>query len=162
MLALSKPWIDLEKYKRDRLKEALYEAEVAEEFLKNGLLSNAAGKAFQAVKAYLAAVAAGHREKILEAFPGEHRLGPDKAVARGDWIIAVMPKSRMRTVAALIGDKELRLAVEIALNLHEFQYNGLDQDAEVSRYSGEDEVRRDVEEVIAYVKKWASSQLPSP
>ncbi|AFA39205.1 Archaeal PaREP1/PaREP8 family [Pyrobaculum oguniense TE7] len=162
MLVLSKPWIDLEKYKRDRLKEALYEAELAEEFLKNGLLRNAAGKTFQAVKAYLAAVAAGHREKILEAFPGRRRLGPDKAVARGDWIIAVMPTSRMRTVAALVGDKELRLAVEIALNLHEFQYNGLDQDAEVSRYSSEDEVRRDVEEVVAYVKKSASSQLPSP
>ena len=58
MLSLSKPWVDLEKYRRDRLKEALYEAELAEEFLKNGLVRNAASKAFQAVKAYLAAVAA--------------------------------------------------------------------------------------------------------
>lgn len=109
MLFLSKPWMDLEKYRRDRLKEALYEAELAEEFLKNGVVRNAAGKAFQAVKAYLAAVAAAQRDKVAAAFPGRRRLSPTKVVERGEWIIAVMPTSRMREVAAIVGDKELRL-----------------------------------------------------
>ncbi|AAL62494.1 PaREP1 family protein [Pyrobaculum aerophilum] len=155
MIALSKPWVDLEKYRRDRLKEALYEAELAEEFLKNGLIRNAAGKAFQAVKAYLAAVAAAHRDRIVAAFPGRRRISPAKVVERGEWIIAVMPTSRMREVAAIVGDRELRLMVELALDLHEFQYNGLDGDAEVSRYASEEMVRRDIEEVVAFIKRAA-------
>jgi hypothetical protein len=158
VLSLSKPWVDLEKYRRDRLKEALYEAELAEEFLKNGVIRNAAGKAFQAVKAYLAAVAAAQRDKVAAAFPGRRRLSPTKVVKRGDWIIAVMPTSKMREVAAVVGDQELRLMVELALNLHEFQYNGLDGDAEVSRYASEEMVKRDIEEVVAYVKRAASSR----
>jgi hypothetical protein len=158
VLFLSKPWMDLEKYRRDRLKEALYEAELAEEFLKNGVVRNAAGKAFQAVKAYLAAVAAAQRDKVAAAFPGRRRLSPTKVVERGEWIIAVMPTSRMREVAAIVGDKELRLMVELALDLHEFQYNGLDRDAEVSRYANEEMVKRDIEEVVAYIKRAASSQ----
>jgi hypothetical protein len=157
VLSLSKPWVDLEKYRRDRLKEALYEAELAEEFLKNGVIRNAAGKAFQAVKAYLAAVAAAQRDKVAAAFPGRRRLSPTKVVERGDWIIAVMPTSRMREVAAIVGDRELRLMVELALNLHEFQYNGLDRDAEVSRYASEEMVKRDIEDVVAYIKRAASS-----
>jgi Archaeal PaREP1/PaREP8 family. len=158
VLSLSKPWADLEKYRRDRLKEALYEAELAEEFLKNGVVRNAAGKAFQAVKAYLAAVAAAQRDKVVAAFPGRRRLSPTKVVERGEWVIAVMPTSRMREVAAIIGDRDLRLMVELALNLHEFQYNGLDGDAEVSRYASEEMVRRDVEDVVAYIKRAASGQ----
>jgi Archaeal PaREP1/PaREP8 family. len=31
----------------------------------------------------------------------------------------------MREVAAIVGDRELRLMVELALNLHEFQYTAL-------------------------------------
>jgi|ADKH01.1.fsa_nt_gi Archaeal PaREP1/PaREP8 family. len=158
VLSLSKPWVDLEKYRRDRLKEALYEAELAEEFLKNGVVRNAAGKAFQAAKAYLAAVAAAQRDKVAAAFPGRRRLSPTKVVERGEWIIAVMPTSRMREVAAIVGDRELRLIVELALNLHEFQYNGLDRDAEVYRYANEEMVKRDIEEVVAYIKRAASSQ----
>jgi hypothetical protein len=157
VLSLSKPWVDLEKYRRDRLKEALYEAELAEEFLKNGVIRNAASKAFQAVKAYLAAMAAAQRDKVA-AFPGRRRLSPTKVVERGDWIIAVMPTSKMREVAAIVGDRELRLIVELALNLREFQYNGLDGDAEVSRYASEEMVKRDIEEVVAYIKRAAFSR----
>jgi len=47
----------------------------------------------------------------------------------------------MREVAAIVGDRELRLMVELALNLHEFQYNGLYRDAEVSRYASEEMVK---------------------
>lgn len=79
-------------------------------------------------------------------------MGPNKVVDRVDWLIAVMPSSRLREVASIIGDKELRLYVEIALNLHEFQYNGLDRDSEVSRYSSEELVRKDVVEVINFIR----------
>jgi len=156
VLTVTKPWVDLDKFRRDKLREALYEAELAEEFLKNGLLRNAAGKAFQAVKAYLAAVAALHRDKIAAAFKGVKRVGPKKAVERGDWIIAVMPTSRMREVAALVGDDQLRLLVELALNLHEFQYNGVDEEYELSRYRSEELVKKDIEEVVARIRRLAS------
>jgi len=73
----------LDKFRRDKLREALYEAELAEEFLKNGLLRNAAGKAFQAVKAYLAAVAALHRDKIAAAFNGVRGWAPKRRWRRG-------------------------------------------------------------------------------
>lgn len=159
VLSISKPWADLGKYIKDRLKEAIYEAELAEEFLKNSLLRNAAGKAFQAVKALVAAIAASNRDKIIATYRGTRRLSPTKVVERGDWIIATMPTSRMREVAALVGDRELRLAVELALDLHEFQYNVLDVDAEISRYPTEELVRRDVEEVVDYVRRVAKSKL---
>ena len=85
-------------------------------------------------------------------------MGPNKVVDRVDWLIAVMPSSRLREVASIIGDKELRLYVEIALNLHEFQYNGLDRDSEISRYSGEEFVRRDIAEVINFIRSRLKEQ----
>ena len=44
-MEVTKPWIDARKYQEDRFREAIYEAELAERFLQNGLLRNAAGKA---------------------------------------------------------------------------------------------------------------------
>lgn len=43
---LTKPWIDDKKYQLDRFKEALYEADLAERFLEDGLLRKTSGKAF--------------------------------------------------------------------------------------------------------------------
>ena len=148
---LTKPWIDANKYREGRLKEALYESELAEKFMENGLLRNAAGKAFQAVKAYLAAIALDNREILVNHFKGRKKIGL-KEMERVDWIIATMPTSRMKEVASLIGDKELELMVEKALDLHEFQYNGYDKDAEVSRYANELIVRKDVEDIILFIK----------
>jgi hypothetical protein len=47
VLSLSKPWADLENYRRDRLKEALYEAELAEEFLKTALFETPPARRFK-------------------------------------------------------------------------------------------------------------------
>ena len=44
MEQLPKPWFDMRKYREVRLKEALYEADLAESFLSQGLTRNAAGK----------------------------------------------------------------------------------------------------------------------
>lgn len=41
---LTKPWIDMKKYQEDRLKEAWYEADLAERLMNDGLLRNAAVK----------------------------------------------------------------------------------------------------------------------
>ncbi len=49
-MKITKPWIDAKKYQEDRFREVLYEADLAERFLKNGLMRNAASKAYQAIK----------------------------------------------------------------------------------------------------------------
>ena len=63
-MEITKPWVNAEKYKEDRFREAIYEAELAERFLQNGLLRNAAGKAFQAIKAYVAGLTVDHRDEL--------------------------------------------------------------------------------------------------
>ncbi|WP_349681933.1 hypothetical protein [Caldivirga sp. UBA161] len=44
------------------------------------------------------------------------------------------------------------LYVELALNLHEFQHNGLGKDSEVLRYSSEGFVSKDIIEVINFIR----------
>lgn len=60
------------KYREVRLKEAQYEAELAERFLEECLVKNAAGKAFQAWKALVAAYAVDKVEEVKKAFQ-EHK-----------------------------------------------------------------------------------------
>jgi Archaeal PaREP1/PaREP8 family. len=57
-----------------RLREASYEAEIAEKFLEEGLIRNAAGKAFQAWKAVVAAYAVDKVDDLRKVFPGVKRL----------------------------------------------------------------------------------------
>ncbi|MCG2866837.1 MAG: PaREP1 family protein [Vulcanisaeta sp.] len=151
-MELTKPWSDVRKYQEDRFREAMYEAELAERFLNNGLLRNAAGKAYQALRSYVAGLAVDYRDLLSRYFPGKRRISQSKVVERVDWIIAVMPSSRLREVVSIIGDKELRLVTEIALNLHQFQYNGFDRDSEVSPYSREEFVRRDIEFIVNFIR----------
>jgi len=61
---------DPEGYRRGRHLEAKYDAELALKFLEEGLYRNAAGKAFQAWKALLAALAVEYRDKLAERFKG--------------------------------------------------------------------------------------------
>jgi len=159
VLELAKPWVDLNRYVRDRLRETLYEAELAERFLENGLIRNAADKAFQAAKALLAALAAVKRDELAKIYVGSKRINPRKVVARVDWVIAMMPTARMKEVAAYIGDRELELVVEKALDLHQFQYNGIDREGEYSRYPSTRLVERDIRDVVDYVKKAANSLM---
>jgi Archaeal PaREP1/PaREP8 family. len=72
--ALPKPWYNLEDYRAVRLREASYEAEIAEKFLEEGLIRNAAGKAFQAWKAVVAAYAVDKVDDLRKVFPGVKRL----------------------------------------------------------------------------------------
>jgi|ECHhosMinimDraft_1075155.scaffolds.fasta_scaffold08740_2 hypothetical protein len=134
---LVKPWIDAKKYQADRFREALYEADLAERFLNDGLIRNSVGKAYQAVKAYVAGISVDYRDLLLKYYPGRKKISPIKVVEKVDWIIAIMPSNKLREIVAIIGDKELRFITEIALDLHEFQYNGFDKDVEISRYSKE-------------------------
>lgn len=99
MLELEKPWRDSQKYLEGRLMEAAYEADLALRFLEAGLYRNAAGKAFQAFKALLAALAMKYRDALAQRYPGRRRLRSGKAVEAVDWVIAVMQTGFMLEVA---------------------------------------------------------------
>jgi len=161
VIELEKPWRDSQKYLEGRLMEAAYEADLALRFLDVGLYRNAAGKAFQAFKALLAALAVKYRDALAQRYPGRRRLKSGKAVEAVDWIIAVVPTGLMlevaRDLSQLVGQKLLHYA-NVALNLHEFQYNGLDRSGVLSRYARLESVAEDVKTLTQYVREvWRDS-----
>ena len=153
---MEKPWKDLDKYVKGRLMEAKYESELALKFLEAGLYRNAAGKAFQAFKALIAALAARHRDSLAQRYSGIRRLRNGKRVEYVDWLIAVVPTGLMlelaRDLAAFEGAELVNYA-NVALNLHEFQYNGLDRSGVLNRYARLGSVEDDVRVLTSYVMK---------
>ncbi len=154
------PWLDTSQYIKLRLEEALQEAELALKFLDQGLHRNASGKVFQAWKAMISAAAAKNRELIARHYTGMVRDRTGKVRSRADLIIALMPTTRLREVASMLEEvygKELIHLTDMALNLHEFQYNGLDPEGIVSRYTNLNDVEKDVkylaEKTIEWVKR---------
>jgi hypothetical protein len=156
VLELEKPWRDPQKYLEGRLMEAVYEADLALRFLEAGLYRNAAGKAFQAFKALLAALAMKYRDALAQRYPGRRQLRSGKAVEVVDWIVAVMPTGLMLEVArdlSQLAGRELLHYTNVALNLHEFQYNGLDRSGVLSRYVRLESVAEDVKALAQYIKE---------
>ncbi len=152
MHELPKPWFDIDGYKRTRLLEARYEVELAKRFLDEGLTRNAAGKAFQAVRALLAALAVDNKDRLIAKYPGKVRIKGGKTVDRVYWVIAVMPTNYMLGLSALIGE-DIHYLTSIALHLHQYQYNGPDREGVLSQYRTDDEAREDVLLVINNVNK---------
>jgi hypothetical protein len=136
--------------------EAAYEADLALRFLEAGLHGNAAGKAFQAFKALLAALAMKYRDALAQRYPGTKRLRSGKAVEAVDWVIAVMPTGLMLEVArdlSQLAGHELLHYAHVALNLHEFQHNGLDRSGVLSRYARLESAAEDVKTLTQYVRE---------
>ncbi len=162
MESIPHPWKDLSKYVDARVKEAFYEFELAEKFLENGLYRNAAGKAFQGWKATLAVLAANSRSELTREFSGFVKLKERIRVETVDFIIAVMPTTHMKKVAMILGRRygnDVVLLTELALDIHEFQYNGLDREGVLSRYLGLDMVRQDITTIIEGGRKILSSVI---
>jgi hypothetical protein len=152
----------LSQYVKIRLEEALWEAELALKFLEQGLHRNAAGKAFQAWKALLAAAAAQHREAIARRYAGAVRDKTGRLRSRADVVIALMPTTKMREVASALGEvygRELIHLTDIALNLHEFQFNGLDPEGVVSRYTNLVDVEKDVKYLAEKIVEWVKKEV---
>jgi len=154
------PWLDTSQYIKLRLEEAVQEAELALKFLDQGLHRNASGKVFQAWKAMISAAAAKNRELIARHYTGVVKDRTGRVRSRADIIIALMPTIRLREVASMLEEvygKELIHLTDIALNLHEFQYNGLDPEDIVSRYTNLNDVEKDIkylaEKTIEWVKR---------
>ena len=152
MQEIPKPWFDLEGYKRTRLEEAELEAKLAEEFLEEGLLRNAAGKAFQAWKALLGALLADKREELMKRYKGKKRLRGKREVELADWLIAIVPTSYMEELSLILG-KEANLVTKLALAVHEYQYNGPDRDLVVSPFRSDEVARENVKLLIEEVRR---------
>jgi hypothetical protein len=114
-----------EGYVEARLLEALGEA--------RGHTRNAAGKAFQAWKALLAALLPLElgRLKTFVKTDEERRWLESTAVSR-------VPTGRMKTLARLLeeaGHEGMPLWMAVALDLHDYQHHGLDPSGELSKYA---------------------------
>lgn len=152
------PWRDLEGYIRLRLEEAVAEAELALKFLEQGLHRNAAGKAFQAWKALLAAATAKNKPLVERRYPGVVRDKTRRARSRADMIVALMPTGKLREVAGLLVEVygwEILYLTSLALDLHDFQHGGLDADGVASRYADLRDVERDIRHLAEKTREWA-------
>ncbi|MFZ8824008.1 MAG: PaREP1 family protein [Desulfurococcales archaeon] len=157
-MKLSHPWRDLRGYIEAGLEEAEAEFQLASKFLEERIHRNAAGKAFQGWKAALAA-AALNIEKIGELLKGKVRMRDGKIVSRAEWAAAFMPIGLMRPIAKALESaygEEIVTLTDLALNLHEFQYNGLDETGVLSRYLSLDHVKSDIEKLISRGKNFVS------
>jgi hypothetical protein len=122
------------------------------------LHKNAAGKAFQAWKAALAAALA--RDEMLKRYRRRVAAQVGAEVELADWLIALMPTGRMwevaRNLRQIYGDVVVLLTA-LALNLHEVQYNGLDESGILSKYSTLQQVEEDVKELAQRTAQFAET-----
>ena len=156
-MEVAKPWADDKKYKQDRLTEAKYEAELAKRFLEDRLYRDAAGKAFQAWKALLAALSVDHLQELSKYFKGKKRMRDGRIVDYAQWVVAVMPTSKMSSVAQVLDSvlgNNIEAYTDIAVKLHEFQYNGLDKAGELSRYPSIEFMKMDLEKLLKAIEKF--------
>ncbi|CCC81017.1 PaREP1 family protein [Thermoproteus tenax] len=131
-----------EGYITARLLEALVEAGLALEFLRRGLVRDAAGKAFQAWRAYMAALLRLELEKLKAAARSEEerRWLESTAVPR-------LPTAKMKRLSQMledVGHVGVSPYTAVALDLHDYQYHGPDPDAALSKYTSREEAARDV------------------
>jgi hypothetical protein len=135
-----------EGYIETRLLEALGETRLALEYLERGLTRNAAGKAFQAWKALLAALLRLELEKLKALAKTEEERGwlESKAVPR-------VPTTRMKSLSRLleeVGHGGISLWTDRVLNLHDYQYNGPDPDMALSKYATREDAVADIKSVL--------------
>jgi len=136
-------------YASARLLEALVEAKLALDFLRRGLTRNAAGKAFQAWKAVLAALLKLELDKLkaLAKTEEERRWLEERAVPR-------VPTTKMIPLSQMLrelGYREVSAWTSVALDLHDYQYHGPDPDMALSKYRTREEAARAVVELVSAV-----------
>jgi hypothetical protein len=131
-----------EGYIEARLLEALGEAKLALEYLERGFTRDAAGMAFHAWKALLAALLRLELEKLkaLASSEDERRWLESKAVPR-------VPTTKMKELGRLLeeaGHYGISAWTAVALDLHDYQYHGPDPDMALSKYTTRESAAADV------------------
>ena len=140
-----------EGYIETRLLEALGEARLALEYLERGFTRDAAGMAFHAWKALLAALLRLELEKLkaLARSEEEKRWLESKAVPR-------VPTTRMKELSRLLkeaGHEGITAWTAVALDLHDYQYHGPDPSGELSKYATRESAAADVVELLQELVK---------
>ena len=77
-----------------------------------------------------------------------------------DWLIALMPTGKMWEIARIlrrIYGNVVVLLTALALNLHEVQYNGLDESGVLSKYSTLQQVKEDIKELAQRTAEFAEA-----
>ena len=131
-----------EGYVEARLLEALGEARLALEYLERGFTRDAAGMAFHAWKALLAALLRLELERLkaLANTEEERRWLESKAMPR-------IPTTRMKELGRLLeeaGHYGISAWTDKALDLHDYQYHGPDPDMALSKYATRQSAAADV------------------
>jgi len=144
-----------ESYVEARLLEALVESRLALEFLSKGLIRNAAGKAFQAWRALMAALLRLELGKLRAMVKAdeERRWLESTAVPR-------VPTTRIMQLSLMLSDigyTGISAWTDRALNLHDYQYNGPDPDLALSKFRSREEAARATMELIAEIVKQVES-----
>jgi hypothetical protein len=147
-----------EDYISARLLEALTEVHLALEFVSKGFVRNAASKAFQAWRALLASLLRLELDKLLQIVKSdeEKRWLTDRAIPR-------VPTSRMKALSQMLeeaGHPGISLGTALALDLHDYQYNGLDPDMAVSKYRSREEAAVDVKLLVRELVKRVEELKP--
>ncbi len=140
-----------EGYIEARLLEALGEARLALEYLERGLTRDAAGMAFHAWKALLAALLRLELEKLkaLAKTEEERRWLESRAVPR-------IPTAKMKELSRLLeeaGHEGIPFVTALALDLHDYQYHGPDPDMALSKYTTRESAAADVVELMQELTK---------
>ncbi len=138
-------------YIEARLLEALGEAGLALEYLERGLTRNAACKAFQAWKAFMAALLRLELDKLkaLAKTEEERRWLESRAVPR-------IPTTKMKELSRLLkeaGHEAITAWTDKALDLHDYQYHGPDPDMALSKYTTRESAAADVVELLQELTK---------
>jgi len=133
-----------EGYVETRLLETLAEARLA--LLEHGLTRNVARKAFQAWKAFMAALLRLELERLkaVAKTEEERRWLGSKAVPQ-------IPTTKMKELSRLlrnIGHKGITFVIALALDLHDYQYHGPDPDMALSKYTTRESAVADVIELL--------------
>jgi len=135
-----------EGYIETRLLEALAEARLALEYLERGFTRNAACKAFQAWKAFMAALLRLELERLkaLAKTEEERKWLESRAVPR-------VPTTKMKELSRLLkaaGHEGIPFVTDKALDLHDYQYHGPDPDMALSKYTTRKSAAADVVELL--------------
>jgi len=131
-----------EGYIEARLLEALGEARLALEYLERGFTRDAAGMAFHAWKAFMAALLRLELEKLkaIVKTEEERRWLESRAVLR-------VPTMKMKELGRLLeeaGHYGISAWTDKALDLHDYQYHGPDPDMALSKYATRQSAAADV------------------
>ena len=143
-----------EEYVEARVIEALDDLYLALLLWKEGRTRNAAGKAFTAVKALISALVVVNEERLAKLAKDEKQR---------EWIrkrAHTVPTHSMYKLAQALSDVGVNLVdlVNVALNLHDYQYNGFEPD--FSRYTDKESVLKDLLRLVRETKDAIDKYFP--